>query len=88
LMIRPESLRPLLDGAQEHSLALKGRVIDRTVLGGRVLLGLDVPRGQVLSAELLPHEADGLSEEVQLGPRSTEVALLAEKVGLDAVNGR
>jgi hypothetical protein len=47
-----------------------------------VLLVLDLPRGQVLGAELLPHEADGLSEEVQLVLPSAEVALLVERVEL------
>jgi spermidine/putrescine transport system ATP-binding protein len=76
-MIRPESLRPLPDGAPDHPLALTARVVERTFLGGRVQLGLEVPGGQILRAELPPPEAEGLCAEVRLAPRAAEVALLA-----------
>ena len=81
MMIRPESLRPLPDDAQAHSLAVNGRVIDRTFLGGRVVLSLELPGGQVIRAELPPHEAEGLGGQVRLAPRASEVALLVENVG-------
>jgi spermidine/putrescine transport system ATP-binding protein len=88
VMIRPESLRPVPDDAPEHPFALRGRVIDRTFLGGRVMLSLALPRGQVIRAELPPHEAASLDGEVRLAPRPGEVALLVEDVGSESTKER
>jgi ABC-type Fe3+/spermidine/putrescine transport system ATPase subunit len=81
MMVRAEPLEPLPDDEHAHSLALNGRVIGRTFLGGRVVLSLELPGGHVIRAELPRHEAAGLGGEVRLAPRASEEALLVENVG-------
>jgi hypothetical protein len=48
------------------------------------MLSLELPQGQVIRAELSPHEAASLGGEVRLAPRPGEVALLVEDVGPDS----